>query len=66
MTPKRVGKTEQVLTASQSDHSKVYAPSVAVYCRWLLEASEDVHKTKKLGLGINGHINISEGHQLPM
>ena len=39
-------------------------PSSMVVYGWLLEASEDVHKTKKLG--INGHNNISKGHQLPM
>ena len=40
-----------------------YTPSLVVLYRWLLEASEDVHKTKKLG--INGNIDVSERHQLP-
>ena len=43
---------------------KIFSPSSMVVYGWLLEASEDVHKTKKLG--INGHNNISKGHQLPM
>ena len=42
----------------------IYSPSLVVLYRWLVEFLEDVHKTKKLG--INGHNNISKGHQLPM
>ena len=43
--------------------SKTQSPSLVVLYRWLVEFPEDVHKTKKLG--INGHNNISKGHQLP-
>ena len=39
-----------------------YTPLLVVLYRWLVEFPEDVHKTKKLG--INGHNNISKGHQL--
>ena len=52
------------MNESLTQEGFAYSPSSMVVYGWLLEASEDVHKTKKLG--INGHNNISKGHQLPM